>query len=230
MPANDLSIYENFASEWWNPSLPHFRSLQLLTPFRLELILSWIGPVCGKKILDLGCGGGLLSVPLINAGAEVTGVDLSPASVAVAQKQALGKGSFLVGDAREVSVSQNHFDVVLLADVIDHIQDYNRALATAYNALRPGGLLFAGTINRTIMAHFFALILGEGLGFIPKGTHDSRLFVKPLELDCAALKIGFTCLETQGEAPCIGKTIINRAIQLRRSRCLQVAYSKLYQK
>jgi 2-polyprenyl-6-hydroxyphenyl methylase/3-demethylubiquinone-9 3-methyltransferase len=230
MTANDLTIYEDFAAAWWDPSKPQFRSLNFLTPFRLELITSWIGSPRGKKILDLGCGGGLLSVPLIEQEALVTGVDLSGASIAQAALHAHGRGTFIVGDARTVILEPHNFDVVLLADVVDHIPDYQVALAQAYRALKPGGVLFVGTINRTWIANLIAIVFGEGLGYIPKGTHDYQLFIKPEELHAAARSCGFQHVATQGEAPALFATLFRRAIHLKRSPFCHVAYSALYRR
>jgi 2-polyprenyl-6-hydroxyphenyl methylase / 3-demethylubiquinone-9 3-methyltransferase len=230
MTANDLSIYSNYANEWWQPGAPRFRSLQRITPFRLELISELIGSVAGKHVVDLGCGGGLLSIPLIKSGALVTGVDISAESVAVAKKQADGRGEFLVSDIVSLPISDNSADIVLLADVLDHIPQFVKALREAVRILKPSGKLFVGTINRTWSAWFFAIFLGETLRLIPPGTHDYRLFIKPNELISAAEQLGLKLLAIQGESPEILPTIGRWAISLKKSNSLSVAYSVVFQK
>lgn len=228
--SNDLTIYSNFAHEWWDPHAPHFRTLQNLTPFRLSLIEELIGDLGNKKVADLGCGGGLIAVPLINKGAYVTGIDLSAESIEVAKKASEGKGEFFVGDVCNLSLAAHSFDAVLMVDLLDHIPNYPHALNVAANLLRPGGKLFVGTINRTPLAWISAILLGEGLNFIPKGTHKFDLFIKPHELIKAAEKTGLQLLKLQGEWPLVFSTIKRRAITLRKSNSCAIAYSCAFEK
>ena len=225
---NDLSIYERFASEWWEPQSPRFRSLQKVTEFRLQVIDNWFGSVKGATVVDLGCGGGLLSVPMLERGANVIGVDLSSGSLETAKRMSNGKGKYLQGDIRKVELPNGCADFVLLADVLDHIQDYFKALAEARRILKPGGLLYVNTINRTFRSWFFALLLGEGTGLIPRGTHDFRLFIRPHELAKAAKLQRFSLVEMQGEAPSISSTVRDWAITFRASNSKAVAYSALF--
>jgi 2-polyprenyl-6-hydroxyphenyl methylase/3-demethylubiquinone-9 3-methyltransferase len=222
---NDLTIYSTHADEWWVPGAPRFRSLQNLTPFRLELIRAGCGDVRGKTIYDLGCGGGLLAVPLLEAGADVVGVDQSEASIKAAQRAARGRGRFMVGDARAVPLPDRSADIVLLADVIDHVRDYQRALREAARLLKPGGALFVGTLNRTVRAYLGAILLGEGLRLIPPGTHRFSMFVTPAELLAAGQAAGLSWQQTFGEELCIAATVRRWAITLRRGASVALAYS-----
>lgn len=230
MPANDLTIYSEFAHEWWKAGSPHFRSLQNLTPFRLSLIEEMLGPVNGKAIADLGCGGGLLSIPLLNSGASVSGIDLSANSIEAAKDASNGRGNFSCGNICSTHFQDNTFDIVLLADVLDHIKNYEVALKEAHRILKIGGKLFVGTINRNFLSWFFAIFLGEGLKLIPRGTHDYNLFITPRELIDNAISTGFRFIQIQGEAPNLLKTISSWAISLKKSNSLAIAYTAIFEK
>jgi 2-polyprenyl-6-hydroxyphenyl methylase / 3-demethylubiquinone-9 3-methyltransferase len=227
---NDLTIYTKFANEWWEPSSPRFRTLQNLTPLRLSLIEELVGDLKNREVLDLGCGGGLISVPLLKMGAKVTGVDQCPASIEIVQSITNLKDSFFVGDATQLVFQPESFDVVLLADVLDHIPNYAKVLEEVSRVLKPNGLLFVGTINRNPIAHFLTVTVAENLGYIPKGTHDPKLFIKPKELIAEAERCGFHCLKIQGEWPEFFQTIKRKAITLRRSSTKMVAYSAVFKK
>lgn len=225
---NDLSIYSEFAAEWWTPGAPRFRSLQNLSPFRLGLIRAGCGPVRNKVVYDLGCGGGLLSVPLLDEGAFVTGIDISAPSIDAARAAAGERGRFMVGDARAVPLPAASADIVLLADVIDHIPDYHRALAEAARLVRIGGKVFVGTLNRTVASYLGAIVLGEGLRLIPPGTHRFDLFVKPVELQKCAEGCGLELSETFGESVAMIETVKRWAITLRRGASTALAYSMVF--
>lgn len=227
---NDLTIYDEFAGEWWTPGSARFRSLQSITPFRLELIRRSCGSMNGRTVYDLGCGGGLIAVPLLKMGADVVGVDRSAPSIAAAQQAAAGRGRFLVADVCAVPLPESSADVVLLADVLDHIPDFPRALSEAARLLKPGGRLFVGTLNRTVWAYIGAIVLGEGLRLIPPGTHRYSMFIRPHELRTAAEVCGLKWCETFGESVCFYKTVRRWAIALRQGKSCAVAYSMTFSK
>lgn len=227
---NDLTIYSKFAHEWWQQDGRYFRSLQNLTPFRLSLISELIGDLRDKVVLDLGCGGGLISVPLLDLGAQVTGIDLSAESIAVATAAANGRGCFKVGDICSLDIPTDSVDCVIIADVLDHVPHFAQSLREASRVLKRNGKLFVGTLNRTCISHFFTITLGETLGFIPKGTHDAKLFIKPNELIETAKLFGLSHLHTQGEWPLLIRTILDGAITLRKSSSTAIAYSAVFLK
>ena len=230
MKRNDLDIYERHAHEWWEPGSPTFRSLQAITKFRLSLIDRWFGDVSGKTILDLGCGGGLLSAPLSERGAKMIGVDLSPASVEEARKRSRSDAQYICADIRTVPLPSRIADHIILGDVLDHVSDYHRVLEETSRLLRPGGLAFMSTINRNPLASFLAVTVGENIGLVPKGTHDPKMFVKPKELAEKAERAGLKLLRWQGERPALGKTVRTWAIHFASCRSLSIAYSGLFQR
>lgn len=225
---NDLTIYEKYSSEWWDPNSPRFRSLQKVTEFRIKQIDLWFGCLKGATAIDVGCGGGLLSIPLIERGAKVFGVDLSPGSLETARRASGGQGTFVEADARNLPLETSSADFVLLADVLDHIEDYPNALREARRVLKPSGLLYVNTINRTFRSWLFAIVLGEGTRLIPPGTHDHRLFITPQELEKEAKRLGLQLEAIQGEAPCIWPTIKHWAITFRATDSHAIAYSALF--
>ena len=227
---NDLELYENYAEEWWDPESPRFKSLQHITPFRLELLESWIPELTSLRIIDLGCGGGLLAAPLSKRGARVTGIDRSPGSVAQAKKHSDPSAVFFAGDIRHVDLPDASAELVLLADVLDHIHDYELVLAETYRLLVPGGYAFVNTINRTFLAKLLAVTIGENIGLVPPGTHDPAMFIRPKELASHAEAVGFRVCKWQGERPAIRKTWNSWAVHFAPMKSLSVAYSALLQK
>jgi 2-polyprenyl-6-hydroxyphenyl methylase/3-demethylubiquinone-9 3-methyltransferase len=194
------------------------------------MIKRWCGDLNGKHVVDFGCGGGLLAVPLLDMGASVTGLDISTPSIAQAENAAKGRGRFLVQDIRNSSLKSESADIVLMADVLDHIAEYHLVLREAARVLRPGGKVIIGTINRTRIAWLMAIILGEGLGLIPKGTHDYKLFIRPDELIAQAAKAGLQAERSQGEFPNLTATVRRWAISFRSVRTLSLAYLMMFKK
>ncbi|MDD2941477.1 MAG: bifunctional 2-polyprenyl-6-hydroxyphenol methylase/3-demethylubiquinol 3-O-methyltransferase UbiG [bacterium] len=227
---NDLSIYNTQASGWWDPASLAFRSLQSITVFRLEQLLSWVGDIEGKVVVDIGCGGGLMSVPLAQRGAQVTGFDLSEPSLAEARRHAPAGAVFIAADARSIPFPDNSADIVILADILDHIADYDVVFAEVARILRPDGYLYVNTINRTWQSWLLAYQIGEMVRLIPPGTHDFSLFIKPSELLEVAEQNHFTVCAWQGEAPSILRTAMKWAIVFRKTASLAVAYSALFKR
>src|SRR3954463_6218203 len=171
------------AADWWNP---HGSSAMLhrLNPVRLGYIRDRIDqhwgldecslrPLEGKRAADVGCGAGLLAEPLARLGAEVTGVDAAPENVAAARDHALGQG--LAIDYRVGSVEAlegGGYDLVTSLEVVEHVADVRAYVHGLAAALRPGGLLILSTPNRTAWSRLMLILIGEGTGRIPRGTHD----------------------------------------------------------
>lgn len=230
-PRNDLTIYDRHGHGWWDPRDRQFASLRSVNRFRLDWLLGNLGrTVAGLTVADLGCGGGLMSVPIAQRGARVFGFDLSRPSLRSAQQVADGSALFAVGDVDRCPLAPASCDLVLLADVIEHVADWRHTLTRAAELMRPGGQLYVNTLNRTRRARWLAVHLAEGIGLVPRGTHDPELFVKPVELQAAAQALGLRCTRIEGEAPALAATLRSRAICLKKSRSLAVAYAALFAK
>jgi len=226
---NDLTIYERHAEDWWNPRSAAFRSLHSVNEFRVGQLREWLGAdLAGRVIVDLGCGGGLLARPLAIAGARVVGVDLSLGSLRTAADHV--DAHFVCGDLRSTPFGTGTADVVLLADVLEHVTAIGSALGEAARLLRPGGLLYVNTINRTVRSKWLAIFLAEGLRMVPRGTHDHDLFVAPDTLRREASIRGMQCERIQGESVDLMRTIRSWTIVLKRGDDVSVTYSALFRK
>lgn len=216
---------------WWDPECRAFASLRAVSEFRHRLLLAWLGDLRGRVVVDLGCGGGLLALPLAEQGAQVIGVDLAPAALRNAQRIADERGVALYvagASLLQSPLRSGCADVVLLADVIEHVDDPARAVAEAARLLRPGGRLFVNTISRTVRSRLLAITLAEGLGYVPRGTHQWRMFVRPEELERMAVAAGLRQVQRIGEAPRLWATLRRGAIALRESRSCAVGYAALF--
>lgn len=231
---NDLDLYERFSDEWWDPSSPAFRSLRATKEHHLDFLARTLPEQPEPRtIVDLGCGGGLLSVPFARANDRLIGVDVSPGSVASAQgaaKRARVAARFALGDARRAPLATGCADVVLLSDVLEHVVDPRALFIEAARLVRPGGHLFTNTINRTRRARLLAVTVAEGLGLVPSGTHDPELFVEPALLDEVAASHGLERVAIEGEAPRLARTIRTWTVHLRASRSLAVSYCALFRR
>jgi 2-polyprenyl-6-hydroxyphenyl methylase/3-demethylubiquinone-9 3-methyltransferase len=169
--------------DWWSPKGRLF-SLHRINPLRFEYFSSKAGKLEGKRVLDVGCGGGILAEKFAEAGALVTGIDLSPVAIETAKRHAEAGG--LKIDYRVSSTSKllaenpEPFDFIVCAEVLEHVDDLQGFIGHSIEMLRPGGLYFFGTINKTLKARFFAIFVAEDiLRMVPPGTHDYKRFVKP---------------------------------------------------
>jgi 2-polyprenyl-6-hydroxyphenyl methylase/3-demethylubiquinone-9 3-methyltransferase len=156
-------------------------------------------PLAGKRALDVGCGAGLLCEPLARLGAEVTGIDAAAENIAVARDHAAGQG--LTIDYRNIAVESLRlapFDLVTSMEVIEHVSDPALFVRSLAACLAPGGLMILSTPNRTPLSRLAMITLGEGLGMIPKGTHDWNQFLTPEELDTLLGGAGLTVTDRSG--------------------------------
>ena len=181
----ELDKFGELAHRWWDPN-SEFKPLHDINPLRLDWIDNAIG-LSGKRVLDVGCGGGLLSEGMAVRGAEVTGIDLSEKPLGVAKLHLLESGQKV--DYRKISAEQmaeempGAFDAVTCLEMLEHVPDPASIVASCARLVKPGGQVFFSTINRNPKAYLFAVIGAEYLlQMLPRGTHDFAKFIKPSEL------------------------------------------------
>ena len=181
----ELDKFGELAHRWWDPN-SEFKPLHDINPLRLDWIDNAIG-LSGKRVLDVGCGGGLLSEGMAVRGAEVTGIDLSEKPLGVAKLHLLESGQKV--DYRKISAEQmaeempGAFDAVTCLEMLEHVPDPASIVASCARLVKPGGQVFFSTINRNLKAYLFAVIGAEYLlQMLPRGTHDFARFIKPSEL------------------------------------------------
>jgi len=197
------------AADWWDPR-GSSAMLHRLNPVRLRYIRDrlnqhWaldprdLRPLAGRRAADVGCGAGLLCEPLARLGADMVGIDAAPENVAAARAHADGQG--LAIDYRTGSIDAlgaDPFDLITSLEVVEHVEDPARFVRGLAEALRPGGLLIMSTPNRTPLSRVMMITLAEGLGAIPKGTHDWHRFLTPEELRRHLTDAGLEVLDTTG--------------------------------
>ncbi len=216
---------------WWNPACRAFASLRSVSTFRLQVLEQWLTANWrGRTVVDLGCGGGLLAVPLARAGARVVGVDVAKMALRAARREDAPPWLAVVGDMNNPPLRAGSADVVLLADVLEHVTDPAAVVRAAAVLLAPGGHLFVNTIARTRRSRWLAIDLAEGLGYVPRGTHRWEQFLDPEEVERMAAAAGLLPVATVGEAPRLLATLWRGAVVLRASRSRAVGYAILFRK
>jgi 2-polyprenyl-6-hydroxyphenyl methylase/3-demethylubiquinone-9 3-methyltransferase len=203
--ASDLSIYAAHGAEWWSGRHRWLRALQNLVPARLRHFTGIVGDWRGKTVLDLGCGGGFMSEALARLGARVTGVDPCAEVIAIAKAHAATSAlsiDYRVGTGERLPLFPSQFDCVVSADVLEHVADLDLVLDEVRRALKPGGLFLFDTINRTKLAAFVYVTLGERvLRIVPRGTHDPAQFIRPADLATKLAARGFEVGRMVGLGP-----------------------------
>jgi 2-polyprenyl-6-hydroxyphenyl methylase/3-demethylubiquinone-9 3-methyltransferase len=214
-PSIDVEEVERFsalAETWWDPK-GSMAPLHRLNPARLGFLRQTLAahfgrdarslsPFVGLRILDVGCGGGLISEPLARLGAVVTGIDAAEANIAVARAHARGADleiEYRQASAEELSAAGERFDAVLALEVVEHVADLDAFLTAAAALVRPGGAFIASTLNRTPRSLLFAIVGAEYvLGWLPRGTHRWDRFLKPSELAAALRRRGLQARDIRG--------------------------------
>jgi len=184
---HEVEKFSNLADGWWDENGP-FKTLHEINPIRLEYICSKIRNYYGDdlsvlEILDAGCGGGIISIPLARLGAKVTGIDAGKANIEAAKTHAKKKGIKIDFLCTNIEEHKKQYDVLLCLEVIEHVDNLEEFMESLASLLKPGGLIILSTINRTIKAYLLAIGAAEYiLNWVPRGTHDFKKFVKPSEL------------------------------------------------
>ena len=208
----EVAKFEAMAAEWWDPN-GKFKPLHMLNPCRLDYITSQIAaefdrdlkasnPFKGLCILDIGCGGGLLSEPMARLGATVVGADAAPRNIPVAQVHATGAGlkiDYLHTTAEDMAAVGEQFDIVLNMEVVEHVADPLAFLTACQNLLKPQGLMICSTLNRNPKSFVMAIIGAEWvMRWLPKGTHDWAKFITPDEMYDLLRKAGLDPVDRKG--------------------------------
>ncbi len=182
---SELQKFSDIAHRWWDPDA-EFRPLHEINPLRLEWINAAI-PLAGKNVLDIGCGGGILTESMAKKGANVTGIDLSEKALKVADLHSLESGiqvRYEKISAEEFAAREaRQFDVVTCMEMLEHVPDPASIVRACASLVKPGGKVFFSTLNRNPKAYLFAVLGAEYvLRMLPKGTHDYAKFITPAEL------------------------------------------------
>jgi 2-polyprenyl-6-hydroxyphenyl methylase / 3-demethylubiquinone-9 3-methyltransferase len=211
---NELARFSRVAGQWWDPHGP-MAALHKFNPARLTYIRNRVAAhfgrdskrldsLAGLRILDVGCGGGILCEPLARLGAAVVGADPSESNIAVGRQHAAQSGltiDYRCTAAEQLAEAGENFDIVLAMEVVEHVADVELFVALAAQIVKPGGLLFIATLNRTVKSYAFAIIGAEYiLRWLPHGTHQWDKFVTPDELEIAIEQSGLHVVDETGLA------------------------------
>ena len=196
----EIEKFSNMAAEWWDPE-GKFKPLHKFNPIRIKYIKeniikefqlkNKICPLSGINVLDIGCGGGLLSEPMCRLGANVTAIDASNKNIAIANLHAKKdnlKINYICSSPEKLKTTKK-FDVILNMEIVEHVEDVDFFLKSCANLLKKNGLMFIATINKTLKSYIFAIVGAEYvLRWLPIGTHEWEKFVKPEELKSILIK------------------------------------------
>ena len=208
----EVDRFSAMAAEWWDPT-GKFKPLHKINPVRLSYIRDHVcahygrdplshRPLEGLRILDIGCGGGLLSEPVARMGADVLGADAAEKNIKIAMTHAGQTGikvDYRAVTAEELAAAGETFDVVLNMEVVEHVADVDFFLSTCASMVRPGGLMLVSTINRTFKAAALAIVGAEYvLRWLPRGTHQYEKLVRPEEIEGPLAAAGMQTVEMKG--------------------------------
>jgi 2-polyprenyl-6-hydroxyphenyl methylase/3-demethylubiquinone-9 3-methyltransferase len=208
----EVAKFEAMAAEWWDAN-GKFKPLHQMNPCRLDYITRQIAaeygrdltkptPFTGLRILDIGCGGGLLSEPMARLGATVVGADAAPRNIPVAQIHAGQSGltiDYRHTTAEDLAAAGEQFDVVLNMEVVEHVSDPQAYLTACHALLKPGGLMVCSTLNRNAKSFAMAIVGAEWvMRWLPKGTHDWQKFITPDELYDLLRRAGLDPVDRKG--------------------------------
>ena len=208
---DEINKFTKMADEWWDIN-GKFKPLHMFNPIRIEYILDIASKhfnfkinnqksLNGLKILDIGCGGGLISEPITRLGAEVTGIDASAKNIEIAKLHAKKnnlKINYLNTEPEKLNL-KNEFDIILNLEVVEHVENLNLYLESCQKLLKPKGLMFTATLNKTLTSFIKAIIGAEYiLRWLPIGTHDWNKFIKPNELEKKLLDLNFSTVNLTG--------------------------------
>lgn len=198
----EIDKFSALAAHWWDPE-GDFKPLHVINPLRLNWIQEQLGSLSGKKVVDVGCGGGILAESMAIAGAEVTGIDLAEKSLKVAKLHGLESGvaiHYQAISAEQFALEQaGQFDAVTCMEMLEHVPDPASIIRACAQLAKPDGWVFFSTLNRNPKSFLFAIIGAEYvLRLLPRGTHNYENFIKPSELAQSARQAGLSVVELAG--------------------------------
>ena len=208
---DEIEKFSSLAEEWWDIN-GKFKPLHMFNPIRIEYILDITTqhfkidknkklPLGSLKILDIGCGGGLVSEPMTRLGADTTGIDASNKNINIAKAHAKKSNLNItyLNSLPESLGAQNKFDIILNLEVVEHVEDLSLYLESCFKLLKPKGIMFTATLNRTLTSYMKAIVGAEYvLRWLPIGTHDWNKFIKPEELEKKIIDLNFSTVNLTG--------------------------------
>lgn len=206
----ETEIFSQLANMWWDETGP-FKALHEMNPIRLDYILSHIRNhfkvIKNVKVLDVGCGGGLVCEPLARLGYKITGIDQSSEAIDVARHHAMKQELDINYSCANIEDLKEHYDIITLLELLEHVENPEQLLKSAVDRLAPGGLIFFSTLNRTLFSYASGIVLAERiLKWAPKGTHQWSKFLKPSEIILPLQNLGITPIDVTG----IGWSVLTR--------------------
>ncbi|MEK6726768.1 MAG: bifunctional 2-polyprenyl-6-hydroxyphenol methylase/3-demethylubiquinol 3-O-methyltransferase UbiG [Deltaproteobacteria bacterium] len=213
---SETEKFNKYGRDWWNPEGGMF-ALHMINKLRFDYFISTLGDVSGRSIVDIGCGGGLLSEEFAKRGVRVTGIDLSPTAIDAAREHAEKSGLSI--DYRNCAIKElidkgESFDIVICAEMLEHVDDLKSTIRESAALLRNGGHYLFETINKTLKAKFLAVFMAENvLNFVARGTHDYNKFIKPSTLVNMLRENGIGVKEIKG----MSFDILNREFRMSNS-------------
>jgi len=198
----ELAKFSALASRWWDPD-SEFKPLHAINPLRLQWIRDCTGPLAGRTVLDVGCGGGILAESMAAAGADVTGIDLAERSLKVARLHGLESGikvNYRAIAVEDLAAEQpERYDIVTCMEMLEHVPDPGSVVRACAQLAKPGGWLFFSTLSRNAKSFAFAIVGAEYvLRLLPRGTHNYDSFIRPSELAAAVRSAGLEPVSMKG--------------------------------
>lgn len=199
---DEIAKFENIAHQWWDLH-GDFKPLHQINPLRRQFIIQHIDSLFAKEVIDVGCGGGILSESLAQLGANVTGIDMGEEPLNVAKLHALETGLTInyqqITAEEKAQACKEQFDIVTCMEMLEHVPDPQSVINACANLVKPGGYVFFSTLNKTIKSYLMAIVAAEKVfKLVPNGTHDHDKFIKPSQLIAWAEYSQLKCIDATG--------------------------------
>jgi 2-polyprenyl-6-hydroxyphenyl methylase/3-demethylubiquinone-9 3-methyltransferase len=199
---DEIAKFEQVAHQWWDLT-GDFKPLHQINPLRRQFIIQHCSELFNKKIIDVGCGGGILTESLVQLGAQVTGIDMGQEPLNIAKLHALETGVDVTYEKipaeEKAHLHSEEYDIVTCMEMLEHVPDPSSIIKACSQLVKPDGYVFFSTLNKTIKSYLFAILAAEKvLKLVPDGTHDHDKFIKPSQLIAWAEENGLKCIDATG--------------------------------